>query len=41
MVYKLHSKITWPNPAEVATENTGEGLNLLRKVLNVIKHDTP
>ena len=40
MVYKLHSKITWPNPTEGATENTGEGLNLLRKVLNV-KHDTP
>ena len=40
MVYKLYSNITWPNPREGATENTGEGLNLLRKVLNV-KHDTP
>ena len=40
MVCKFYSKITWPNTTEGATENTGQGLNLLRKVLNV-KHDTP
>ena len=40
MVYKLYSNITWPNPAEDATENAGEGLNILRKALNV-KLDTP
>ena len=39
MVYKLYLNITWSNPTAGATENTGEGLNLLIKVLNV-KHDT-
>ena len=40
MGYKLYSNITCPNPTEGATENIGEGLNLLRKVLNE-KHDKP
>ena len=40
MGYKSYSNITCLNPTNGATENIGEGLNLLRKVLNV-KHDTP
>ena len=41
MKYKLYSNIrTYPNPTEVATENTEEVLHLLREVLNA-KHDTP
>ena len=40
MGYKSYSNITCLNPTKGATENIGEGLNLLRQVLNV-KHDTP
>ena len=36
MGHKLYSNINCPNPAEGATDNAGEGLHLLRKILNIL-----